>query len=65
MSFSRSASSSAASLRSHCSSVPSLFVELYDRDRDLLVRLRSDYGEWLNREADAWVPWPGSEGRWK
>jgi hypothetical protein len=41
------------------------FVELYDRDRDLLVRLRSGHGEWLNRESNAWVPWPGSEGRWK
>ena len=41
------------------------FVELYDRDRDLLVRLRSDHGEWLSRETNEWVPWPGSEGHWK
>jgi hypothetical protein len=41
------------------------FVELYDRDRDLLVRLRSDHGEWLKRETGEWVPWPGSEGQWK
>ncbi|MFO0954126.1 MAG: hypothetical protein U0835_23820 [Isosphaeraceae bacterium] len=41
------------------------FVEMYDRDRDLLIRLLHDHGEWLCREQQQWVPWPGSEGRWK
>jgi hypothetical protein len=41
------------------------FVELYDHARDLFVRLRNDHGEWLRRDINMWVPWPGSAGRWR
>lgn len=40
-------------------------VELYDRDRDMRVRLYSDRGEWHNRDLGAWVRWPKSDGAWK
>jgi hypothetical protein len=41
------------------------YVELYDRDRDMRVRLYADRGEWHDRDNGRWVRWPGSGGYWK
>jgi hypothetical protein len=41
------------------------YIELYDKDRDLLVRLHADRGKWYNRDKKEWVQWPGSDGHWK
>jgi hypothetical protein len=41
------------------------YVELYDRDRKMKVRLYADRGVYLHKDTQRWVRWPGSEGRWR
>lgn len=41
------------------------YVEIYDRSRKLSVRLYHNQGKWLDRSTGEWVPWPGSNGRWR
>lgn len=40
------------------------FIELYDADRDMRVRLYETEGKWFNKATNSWVKWPGSEGHW-
>jgi hypothetical protein len=42
----------------------SQFIELYDTDRDMRVRLYETEGKWFNTATNSWVKWPGSEGHW-
>lgn len=41
------------------------YVELHDGGRDLKVRILNRMAAAFNKETKGWVPWPGSEGRWR
>jgi hypothetical protein len=41
------------------------YVELYDADRKLKVRLYGNRGEAFNKDTQKWSRWPGSEGKWR
>ena len=41
------------------------YIELYDKGRDMKVRLYSNVGKWYSEKDKDWVKWPGSEGSWK
>jgi len=41
------------------------YIELFDRDRNMLVRLHDSHGAWVYAGSTNWAPWPGSQGRWE
>jgi hypothetical protein len=41
------------------------YVELYDKSRDMKVRLYSNVGKWYSEKDKSWIKWDGSEGSWK
>lgn len=41
------------------------FVELYDADREMKVRLYESVGMWYDPSQREWVEWPNSQGAWK
>ena len=41
------------------------YVELYDEERDLNVRLYGNIAKWYSKKDREWFAWPGSEGTWR